>query len=230
MDINLAPRAVLDISFFMVVMTILLNVIFGIIIDTFGSLREEKDNRESVTVNFCFVCGIDKQTFDRAATDGADGFRRHIRFDHCMWNYLKFAIFIWEQDKDDDDGLEQFVRRSIDSGDIGWFPMGKAIRLNQAESEEERLYRESKLVINNTQLSMQTKIDTFQGDLYSALSQLTETLIHAAPAPSSVTNSTSDNLRPGNSVPKNRLEGSSASIASLDSQSVVESITLSEGF
>jgi hypothetical protein len=45
---------------------ILLNVIFGIIIDTFSALREEKDEREYVTENFCFACGIEKVVFDRA--------------------------------------------------------------------------------------------------------------------------------------------------------------------
>ena len=34
------------------------------------------------------------------------GFRRHIREDHHMWDYLRFIIYVWEQDQDDDDGLE----------------------------------------------------------------------------------------------------------------------------
>jgi len=36
-------RAIYDLSFFIVVITILLNIIFGIIIDTFSLLREEKN-------------------------------------------------------------------------------------------------------------------------------------------------------------------------------------------
>merc|ERR1711967_102301 len=31
-----------------------------------------------------------------------------------MWNYLSFILFIWEQDKDDDDGLELYVRHLLE--------------------------------------------------------------------------------------------------------------------
>lgn len=180
MTFTLGNREILDITFFMFVMTVLLNVIFGVIIDTFSSLREKKDHKRLQTINYCFICGIDKQTFDRASADGTAGFNHHIKFDHNMWNYLKFIIYIWEQDKDDDDGLEQFVRRAVDKSEINWFPMNKAIRLDQAESEEDRLHREAKEVIVKTQTTLQTKIDTFQGDLSSSLAQLTETLIVSA--------------------------------------------------
>jgi hypothetical protein len=180
MTVDFSSRMVLTVFFYLFVMTILLNVIFGIIIDTFGSLRKEKDERYVQTVNYCFVCGIEKQTFDRVAVDSSDGFRRHIRVDHNMWNYLKFVIFIWEQDRDDDDGLEQFVRRCVDAGDVSWMPLSKAIKLDQAESEEDRLYRESKLVINNSQVSLQTKIDSFQTELYGHLVTLTESLMKAS--------------------------------------------------
>ena len=41
------------------------------------------------------------------------------------------ASFIWEQDKDDDDGLEYYVRHCIEDGDLTWFPKNKAIRLSE---------------------------------------------------------------------------------------------------
>jgi len=37
-------RFIFDVSFFLIVITILLNVIFGIIIDTFAQLREKAGN------------------------------------------------------------------------------------------------------------------------------------------------------------------------------------------
>ena len=56
-----------------------------------------------------------------------------------MWAFVSFIVYLWEQDKDDDDGLEQFVRRSVDANDIGWFPLNKAMCL---ESEEEDLRKD----------------------------------------------------------------------------------------
>jgi inositol 1,4,5-triphosphate receptor type 1 len=93
-----------DILFFIVITTILLNIIFGIIIDTFSALRAEKDWRAHVTENYCFICGIEKVTFDRAEGN-SEGFANHIKQDHFMWNYMKFIFHVWEQDRDDDDGM-----------------------------------------------------------------------------------------------------------------------------
>ena len=165
----MGPRFILDLMFFVLVLIILMNVIFGasrrqqlarlasphplalcppcsrpltlpscpplpsrfagIIIDTFSELRELKKKRLEHTVGTCFVCGIDKNTLDRAADTLDAGFRRHIREDHHMWSYLKFMIFLWVQDQDDDDGLELYVRQCLESDDLSWFPMDKALCL-----------------------------------------------------------------------------------------------------
>jgi hypothetical protein len=72
-------------------------------------LREAANNRYDQTKNFCFACGIEAETFDRAFQTeggGSGGFSRHYHDDHNMWNYAYFVIMLQEQDKDDDDGLE----------------------------------------------------------------------------------------------------------------------------
>jgi Ca2+/Na+ antiporter len=72
-------------TFFVVVITILLNIIFGIIIDTFGELREHKNVVENDMTNNCFVCSIERYTIDRfQLTTG--GFDHHIHEDHNMWH------------------------------------------------------------------------------------------------------------------------------------------------
>lgn len=50
-------RVVYDLLFFFVVIIIVLNLIFGVIIDTFADLRSEKQNKEEVLKNTCFICG-----------------------------------------------------------------------------------------------------------------------------------------------------------------------------
>jgi hypothetical protein len=61
---SLHGRAWLDLSYYLVVVIVLLNVIFGIIIDTFSELRNQKQERARDTLGRCFICGIDKHTFD----------------------------------------------------------------------------------------------------------------------------------------------------------------------
>ena len=47
--------------FFFVVIIIVLNLIFGVIIDTFADLRTEKNNKEEIIKNTCFICGLERK-------------------------------------------------------------------------------------------------------------------------------------------------------------------------
>lgn len=48
---------VYDLLFFFVVIIIVLNLIFGVIIDTFADLRSEKQRKEEILKTTCFICG-----------------------------------------------------------------------------------------------------------------------------------------------------------------------------
>jgi hypothetical protein len=50
-------RVVYDMLFFFIVNIITLNLIFGVIIDTFGDLRQEKQEKDFILKNTCFICG-----------------------------------------------------------------------------------------------------------------------------------------------------------------------------
>jgi hypothetical protein len=180
LKLTIGPRWLIDAMFFVILVVMLLNIIFGIIIDTFSSLRAEKNQRMEDTAGVCFICGINDQVFDRAS-DEPDGFKTHIKLDHNMWNYLYFIFMLWEQDKDDDDGLEQYVRRAIDAHEITWFPLNKALRLEQAATEEEITLREISSEIHAFEDALEKKIVQFQSEmslLLDTVSQATK-LEHA---------------------------------------------------
>ena len=50
-------RVVYDLLFFFILIIIVLNLIFGVIIDTFADLRSEKQQKDDVLKNTCFICG-----------------------------------------------------------------------------------------------------------------------------------------------------------------------------
>lgn len=50
-------RVVYDMLFFFIIIIIILNLIFGVIIDTFADLRSEKQQKEHILQNNCFICG-----------------------------------------------------------------------------------------------------------------------------------------------------------------------------
>lgn len=50
-------RVVYDLLFYFIVIIIVLNLIFGVIIDTFADLRSEKQKKEEILKTTCFICG-----------------------------------------------------------------------------------------------------------------------------------------------------------------------------
>ena len=60
-------RFVYDISYFAVITVVFLNIIFGIIIDTFGHLRDERSSIYEDMKNKCYICGLNRQLLDKDA-------------------------------------------------------------------------------------------------------------------------------------------------------------------
>jgi inositol 1,4,5-triphosphate receptor type 3 len=126
---NIHSRFILDMFFFLIIVVILMNIFFGIIIDTFGKLRNLKVDREADEANKCFICGVEEHYFLKHSSHDLDssaneGFKYHRRVTHNMWNYLYFAMKIWQQPRDLDNSVEMHVRSCMERGDISWFPIG----------------------------------------------------------------------------------------------------------
>lgn len=54
-----------DFAYFFIVITLLFSIMSGIIIDTFGLLRDEEDERNKNKKDFCLICSIDRATIDK---------------------------------------------------------------------------------------------------------------------------------------------------------------------
>jgi hypothetical protein len=54
----------IEISFFLFINIISLNIVFGIIIDTFAELRDDETLRDKDRENCCFVCGFGKKDYE----------------------------------------------------------------------------------------------------------------------------------------------------------------------
>jgi len=51
---------ILDISFFLLVKIILYNILFGIIIDTFAQLRQQRNDMDTDKKNKCYICDLER--------------------------------------------------------------------------------------------------------------------------------------------------------------------------
>ena len=105
-------------------------------------LRSEKAANKRQMENTCFICGVDRFTFD---TKGG-GFQRHIDEDHCMWRYLYCLCYLWDKVPTEYNGWEQHVAAKLAAGDFSFLPQNNAIVLRKlwmAKEEEHRALRDS---------------------------------------------------------------------------------------
>jgi hypothetical protein len=124
-----------DSSFLILVKFILLNILFGIIIDTFAQLREEKKFIEDDMMNICFICNFDRLTFDR---NSEGGFERHIAKDHNLWCYVYYIVHLNFKDPTNYTGIESYVSELYLKGEATWVPRQKALCLeNIGNSDDE---------------------------------------------------------------------------------------------
>ena len=126
--------------------TILLNIIFGIIIDTFAELRSQKTEMEEDIKNICFICNIDRQIFDK---DTEEGFEYHTENDHNVWQYLNFIIHLKSIDSTDLNGTESYILELFEKQDISWFPMQKSQRLIMIKQDKDNLKHAQALALDN---------------------------------------------------------------------------------
>uniref|UniRef100_H3C9P0 Inositol 1,4,5-trisphosphate receptor n=1 Tax=Tetraodon nigroviridis TaxID=99883 RepID=H3C9P0_TETNG len=148
-----AARVIYDLLFFFMVIIIVLNLIFGVIIDTFADLRSEKQKKEEILKTTCFICGLERDKFDNKTVT----FEEHIKVEHNMWHYLFFIVLVKVKDSTEYTGPESYVAEMIREQNLDWFPRMRAMSLvssdadgeqNEIRSLQEKLESTMKLVSN----------------------------------------------------------------------------------
>jgi len=138
---DFAPKVIYDLSFFIIITTIGLNIIFGIIVDTFSELRDERFRIVEDMQSICFICGLPSYDFEKRAS----GFEHHIKKEHNMWSYLLFSIYLEEKDPTEYTFFESNVANQIARDEMGYFPIHRAMALSQENNTiEDRLDNISK--------------------------------------------------------------------------------------
>lgn len=145
-----------DLLFFASINIVFLNIIFGIIVDTFAELREKKNKMDEDMKNICYICNLDRYTFDR----NADGFENHIERDHHLWNYIYFMYHLRKKDVTDYNGIESFVSEKLKQDDNSWFPLLKAMTIaDEGEEDVEQVLNQEIGKMDEKIMSLRSKID-----------------------------------------------------------------------
>ncbi|KAL8600021.1 hypothetical protein ACOMHN_057790 [Nucella lapillus] len=126
--------AAFDVIFFILITTIGLNIIFGIIVDTFSELRDSKWQIDNDMKRNCFICSRESYDFERQA----GGFEKHVKEEHNQWAYLFFFIHLDETRPNDYSALELHVYRLLEKNNFDFFPLNRALSLAAEEDSSER--------------------------------------------------------------------------------------------
>ncbi|PAA53236.1 hypothetical protein BOX15_Mlig001198g2 [Macrostomum lignano] len=134
-------KGIFDISFFIIITTIGLNIIFGIIVDTFSELRDSKWQIDQDMTSVCFICSRNAYDFEHHG----EGFEKHVKEEHNQWAYLFFILHLDETRFNDYTAIELFVWRQFDKERFDYFPLNKSMTLEAAEDNREEAKLETLL-------------------------------------------------------------------------------------
>ncbi|EGD81749.1 hypothetical protein PTSG_02461 [Salpingoeca rosetta] len=130
-------RTLFDLSFFILITTIGLNVVFGIIVDSFSELRDEKYQTQEIMQSECFICGLKAFDFERHG----NGYDEHVHCEHNMWDYVAFFLHLEAKDRTEYTAHEQYVYEQFEKGEYAFFPVNHSLSLegHHDNGVEERL-------------------------------------------------------------------------------------------
>jgi len=127
-------KVINDLTFYIIISTIGLNIIFGIIVDSFSELRDDRYHIVEDMQGVCSICGLPSDEFERNST----GFRHHVKREHNMWAYILYCLYLSEKDRTEYSAFEAYVADQIANDDFSWFPTNRSIALANSEEDQEQ--------------------------------------------------------------------------------------------
>ena len=143
-------------------------------VDGFGALREEDNNRRNIMENECFVCGITRTQFkDMNLPAGDDSFEQHAFVEHSLWNYIFYIHVLMKKDKTDYTGLDTYVKSCLDTGQLSWVPSqtSHAIESHGRNGEDENAKWTDQIAALQTSVS--SRLEEFSSVMSAMQQELT---------------------------------------------------------
>ena len=114
-----------------------MEIVIGVIHDSFAELRKEREEKELLIQTRCFICDIEKQRFDMRANENIT-FVGHTKHDHNMWNYVFFLIYLFSKDYTKFTGTEHYIFNLACKEDTSFFPCLRSLTLEESDLRRRR--------------------------------------------------------------------------------------------
>ena len=127
------PRFAYDNLFNIILCLLVIEIISGIIIDTFGALREEHNIITDSIENKCMICGKDREYIEKEHADNLEegkvvdekAFEKHKENQHNIYHYVFFLAYLKQKPELEYTGLESYVFEKSEEKNNQWFPIYK---------------------------------------------------------------------------------------------------------
>lgn len=107
-----------SIIFFILIIISTLELLFGIIIDTFAELREEQTKIDIDRRDVCLICGAKRDELEKDGTN----FDKHVEDDHNYINYINYIIKLKYEDIQNLNKIDSFVYELLAQKSVSWIP------------------------------------------------------------------------------------------------------------
>ena len=122
-----------DLSFFIIVQIVMLHIVFGIILDTFRSLRKKQFDTDHDINYVCFICDLEKDECEK----NNENFQNHCEEVHNVWEYANYMITLRLKDAQDLNAVNSYAKEQLENKNIGWIPIVDSKNNKEKESDEE---------------------------------------------------------------------------------------------
>mmetsp|Transcript_870 Transcript_870/g.2092 ORF Transcript_870/g.2092 Transcript_870/m.2092 type:complete len:2430 (-) Transcript_870:30-7319(-) len=131
-------RVFYDLAFFIVVIVIMLKIIFGIILDNFGQLRDANQEHDRITNFKCYICDHDRSKLQLHGR----GWAYHFMKEHSIYSYFAFFVYIMDKDIYECNGIEKHVKECIAKNSTEFLPRTSRYLQRKAPSEMSKPHEE----------------------------------------------------------------------------------------
>jgi hypothetical protein len=112
--------------FYFTIVLIMINIVNGIIVDTFQDLREQSSLKLDSLTNVCYICSLNRSKFE---INGLN-YTKHIKGEHNLLNYFHYLIKVKSADENDLNSLDYQVLNYMKEEKFDFFPIKKSLSLD----------------------------------------------------------------------------------------------------
>ncbi|CAD8068192.1 unnamed protein product [Paramecium sonneborni] len=126
-------RYFFDLIFFIIFNILFLQMIFGIIVDKFGELRDARQELLKDIKGKCFICSLERNEID-SKTKG--GWFQHIFLEHNVYHMLFYLIYIKKKPITECNQLEKYIKDQIQNKFSEFIPVKMTYELQNQQKQQ----------------------------------------------------------------------------------------------